>query len=269
MKSLIRSGVALVAAAALGAGMVLGGAALSNGKGNGNGNGLGGQPATASQIYLDEIKDYGVCRGTDPTCYHEWGNGWTEGEPKRILIWSRTAGPRHAHLGTPLAPGPQPAPERQQRRPGGAHRMGGGARHRRRLHRGPRAVPPEQLPGGRVPQLQPRHAGRHGADDADAVHPRRRRVRRHPQRVRRRVPLAVLRGPAGRSELLQPRPEPRRHGRDDQQQRRVDVVHAGDLGVQGRVVQPDRRTRASSTSCSRSTRPRARRRSPATASRTR
>ena len=36
---------------------------------------------------------------------------------KRILIWSRTAGPRHAHLGTPLAAGPQPAAERQQRRP--------------------------------------------------------------------------------------------------------------------------------------------------------
>ena len=76
----------------------------ASGNGNGNGNGLGGQPATASQIYLDEIKDYGVCRGVDPSCYHEWGNGWEEGEPKRILIWSRTAGPRHAHLGTPLAP---------------------------------------------------------------------------------------------------------------------------------------------------------------------
>ena len=79
MKSLIRSGAALVAAAALGAGMVLGGAAMGNGNGNGNGNGLGGQPATASQIYLDEIKDYGVCRGVDPSCYDEWGNGWTGG----------------------------------------------------------------------------------------------------------------------------------------------------------------------------------------------
>ncbi|MDY0908567.1 ThuA domain-containing protein [Microbacterium sp. CFBP9034] len=108
MKTLIRSGVALVAAAALGASMVVGGAALSNGKGDDKGNGLGGQPATASQIYLDEIKDYGVCRGTDPDCYHEWGNGWKEGEEKRILIWSRTAGPRHAHLGSPLPPGLNP-----------------------------------------------------------------------------------------------------------------------------------------------------------------
>jgi type 1 glutamine amidotransferase len=108
MRSAIRSGVALVAAAALGAGLALGGAAVSTGKEGANGNGLGSQPATASQIYLDEIKDYGVCRGTDPTCYNEWGRGWEEGEPKRILIWSRTAGPRHAHLGAPLAAGLNP-----------------------------------------------------------------------------------------------------------------------------------------------------------------
>ncbi|MET4159523.1 ThuA domain-containing protein [Agromyces sp. PvR057] len=110
MKSLIRSGAALVAAAALGAGMALGGVALDrgNGNGNGNGHGNGGQKVTAEEIYLDDIKDYGVCRGTDPECYHEWGNGWAEGEQKRIFVWSRTAGPRHAHLGTPLAPGLNP-----------------------------------------------------------------------------------------------------------------------------------------------------------------
>jgi type 1 glutamine amidotransferase len=109
MRSLIRSGAALVAAAALGAGMVLGGAALTGAPGNGSGNGLGGQPATANQIYLDEIKDYGVCRGTDPACYHDWGNGWDEEDAeKRILIWSRTAGPRHAHLGSTLGAGLNP-----------------------------------------------------------------------------------------------------------------------------------------------------------------
>ena len=107
MRSLLRSGVALVAAAALGAGIVLAGTAAGADKDNGNG--LGGQPATASQIYLDEIKDYGVCRGVDPSCYHEWGNGWDEDDAeKRILIWSRTAGPRHAHLGAPLAAGLNP-----------------------------------------------------------------------------------------------------------------------------------------------------------------
>ena len=116
MKSLLRSGAALVAAAALGAGMVLGGAAMGNG--NDNGKGLGGQPATASQIYLDEIKDYGVCRGVDPSCYHECGNGWKEGEAKKVLIWSRTAGPRHAHLGNAPRAGSQPAAQRRQCRPG-------------------------------------------------------------------------------------------------------------------------------------------------------
>ncbi len=62
----------------------------------------------ATSIYTDEISDYGVCRGVDPSCYNDWGTGWQEGEQKRILIWSRTAGPRHAHLGTALAPGMNP-----------------------------------------------------------------------------------------------------------------------------------------------------------------
>ena len=187
MKSLIRSGAALVAAAALGAGMVLGGAAVSTGK-EGNGNGLGGQPATASQIYLDEIKDYGVCRGIDPACYHEWGNGWKEGEAEersssgaapRVRATRTSARRSRAGLNPPL----------NANNVAQAALIAWAAERgiARRLHRGPRAVPPEQLPGGRVPELQPRHARRHGADDADAVHPRRRRLRRHPQRVRRRV----------------------------------------------------------------------------------
>ena len=62
----------------------------------------------AAGIYTDEISDYGVCRGVDPSCYHDWGAGWEEGEDKSILIWSRTAGPRHAHLGTVLGPGMNP-----------------------------------------------------------------------------------------------------------------------------------------------------------------
>ncbi|MCR2816427.1 ThuA domain-containing protein, partial [Microbacterium jiangjiandongii] len=51
---------------------------------------------------------YGVCRGIDPECYTDGGNGWVEGEEKRVLIWSRTAGPRHAHLGTALPAGVNP-----------------------------------------------------------------------------------------------------------------------------------------------------------------
>ncbi len=43
---------------------------------------------------------YGVCRGVDPACYNDWG---TERET-RVLVYSRTAGPRHANLGPRLDP---------------------------------------------------------------------------------------------------------------------------------------------------------------------
>jgi type 1 glutamine amidotransferase len=112
MKSLIRSGAALLAAATLGASLAVAATAFSGdnrGHGDdGRGGGRGGDSASADRIYLDEIKDYGVCRGPNPECYNDWGNGWVEGETKRIFVWSRTAGPRHAHLGTPLAPGLNP-----------------------------------------------------------------------------------------------------------------------------------------------------------------
>jgi hypothetical protein len=48
---------------------------------------------------------YNVCRGTDPQCLAQ-NNGWAEPNPatkSRVLIYSRTAGPRHANLGTSLA----------------------------------------------------------------------------------------------------------------------------------------------------------------------
>jgi type 1 glutamine amidotransferase len=51
--------------------------------------------------------DYGVCRGTDRDCYHDWGN-FDPADGYRVLVYSRTAGPRHAHLGPPLGPGLNP-----------------------------------------------------------------------------------------------------------------------------------------------------------------
>jgi type 1 glutamine amidotransferase len=51
--------------------------------------------------------DYGVCRGTDPRCYHDWGN-FDPAKGYKILVYSRTAGPRHANLGPPLAAGLNP-----------------------------------------------------------------------------------------------------------------------------------------------------------------
>src|SRR5688572_26779557 len=47
---------------------------------------------------------YNVCRGTDPRCY----NPWVETRQNKVLIYTRTAGPRHANLGPALPPGRNP-----------------------------------------------------------------------------------------------------------------------------------------------------------------
>jgi len=47
---------------------------------------------------------YNVCRGTDPKCY----NNWVTNRTNKVLIFSRTAGPRHANLGTAMAAGKNP-----------------------------------------------------------------------------------------------------------------------------------------------------------------
>jgi type 1 glutamine amidotransferase len=51
--------------------------------------------------------DYGVCRGVRSRCYHDWGN-FDLSQGVRVLVYSRTAGPRHANLGPALAPGLNP-----------------------------------------------------------------------------------------------------------------------------------------------------------------
>lgn len=50
---------------------------------------------------------YNVCRGTNPKCYNDWGV--IEGRANRVLVYSRTAGPRHANLGPALPAGLNPA----------------------------------------------------------------------------------------------------------------------------------------------------------------
>lgn len=54
--------------------------------------------------------DYGVCRGTNDKCYHDWvvdesGNSTRQ---NKVLLYTRTAGPRHANLGPALAAGLDP-----------------------------------------------------------------------------------------------------------------------------------------------------------------
>jgi type 1 glutamine amidotransferase len=51
--------------------------------------------------------DYGVCRGVDPNCYHDWGN-FDPAKGYKVLLFTHTAGPRHADLGPALAPGLNP-----------------------------------------------------------------------------------------------------------------------------------------------------------------
>ena len=50
--------------------------------------------------------DYGVCRGIDPACYHNWPRPKTT--QYRVLMFTHTAGPRHADLGPALPPGMNP-----------------------------------------------------------------------------------------------------------------------------------------------------------------
>ena len=46
---------------------------------------------------------YNVCRGTDPKCYSNWVPAASR--QNRVLVFSRTAGPRHANIGTALTAG--------------------------------------------------------------------------------------------------------------------------------------------------------------------
>jgi len=49
-----------------------------------------------------------VCHGTDPACYHDWGNFDPAKNGYRLLVYTDTAGPRHADLGPALGPGLDP-----------------------------------------------------------------------------------------------------------------------------------------------------------------
>ena len=68
-------------------------------------NGRTAPPARGAQQLGDP--GYGVCHGTDPRCYHHWGN-FDPAKGYKVLVYSRTAGPRHANLGPALGPGLNP-----------------------------------------------------------------------------------------------------------------------------------------------------------------
>ena len=54
--------------------------------------------------YFDSY--YNVCRGVSTECYNDWHA--FDSLPNKVLIYSRTAGPRHANLGTVMAAGLNP-----------------------------------------------------------------------------------------------------------------------------------------------------------------
>jgi type 1 glutamine amidotransferase len=67
------------------------------------------RPAPADSVrYTDKIADYGVCRGVNPSCYNNWGAPFRSNATPRVLLISRTAGPRHANLGPALPAGMNP-----------------------------------------------------------------------------------------------------------------------------------------------------------------
>jgi len=73
---------------------------------------VGGIPSAADDQGVDGTKllgtpDYGVCRGIDVRCYHDWGN-FDPAKGYKVLLFTRTAGPRHADLGPALAAGLNP-----------------------------------------------------------------------------------------------------------------------------------------------------------------
>jgi hypothetical protein len=65
-----------------------------------------GNPGGAVNDRLGEM-DYGVCRGLDERCYHNWPRSGSK--DLRVLLFTRTAGPRHANLGPALGAGLNPA----------------------------------------------------------------------------------------------------------------------------------------------------------------
>ncbi|BCJ68441.1 ThuA domain-containing protein [Polymorphospora rubra] len=68
----------------------------------GNGN------ASNARSALEAVYDYGVCRGTNDRCYNDWGNRADPAREGRVLLYTRTVGPRHAHLGPALPAGLNP-----------------------------------------------------------------------------------------------------------------------------------------------------------------
>ena len=104
---------------------------------------------------------YNVCRGTDPRCYHPW----VDNRQDKVLLYTRTAGPRHAEPRPGAGCRHESAADGVARAAERDHRLDGRAGRRGRLDRGRHAADqPQPVQGGDLRQHQPRHAveARHG-----------------------------------------------------------------------------------------------------------
>ena len=183
----------------------------------------------------------------------------------QVLIYTRTAGPRHANLGPRLAAGLDPplgagnivqnSLKSWLEQEGIEVHWTEDVTRLTNLHRYKAVIFASTsrdtlFAHGRADRSGARdehrdqRASRRGQDGAAAVHPRRRRIRRHPQRVRHRVQLAVVRGPARQRQLLRPRRQPGRHG----QHRRAQTIRrptgcrrSGRSATSGTTSSPSRR----------------------------
>ena len=65
-----------------------------------------GNPGGPINDTLGEM-DYGVCRGVDPKCFHDWSRN--RAAQIRVLVYTKTGAYRHANLGAPLPEGMNPS----------------------------------------------------------------------------------------------------------------------------------------------------------------
>jgi type 1 glutamine amidotransferase len=91
---------ALITAASLGAGAGAYAAAGAPGSGSGY--------TTNGYTDLGTFPEPQVCHGTDPACYHDWGNFDPATDGYHLLVYTYTNGPRHADLGPALGKGLDP-----------------------------------------------------------------------------------------------------------------------------------------------------------------
>ncbi|THU04039.1 ThuA domain-containing protein [Lampropedia puyangensis] len=79
----------------------------------------GEEPGQEAELTIDPY--YNVCRGVDARCYNNWGA--FDSVADTVLVYSRTAGPRHANLGSPMGPGLNPEMNADNRMQAGLVRM--------------------------------------------------------------------------------------------------------------------------------------------------